>query len=43
MSTKQAQTLLTTDEPNSDLFKFGSARLHLDAARVWHSVLEALR
>lgn len=42
MPTKQAQKTLTTDEPNSDLFKFGSAWLHLDAARVWHSILEAL-
>ena len=42
MFTEQVPTSLTTHEPNSDLFKFGSAWLHLDAARVWHSVLEAL-
>lgn len=34
MLTKQAQKTLTTDEPNSDLFKFGFTWLHLDAARV---------
>jgi hypothetical protein len=42
MSTKQAQNSPITHEPNSDLFKFGTAWLHLDAARVWHSILETL-
>ena len=32
----------TTHEPNSDLFKFGFSRLHLDGVRIWGAILEVI-